>query len=345
MMKRSKNILVGYSLKPKLLAIAMATLCFFSYHSKIMAYERAKIIDLDTEFQYNKPWYKPGKSDEENLKLLVGVIEQSTTGKKILAKAKQKAAEKGETLYDILKIGEGSLTDTTLIRRFQASDPTKVMYETKSRVFVNKYLNLLDASLDLAHELTHYTFREAFNPYVPQFSMRDFIAGTVEGKGGEVDAFLVECKVYLEIFPNKNDSRSSCLKIKDPVTGLLSRERGIEEFYRIGKHYDEFHKNIEKYKMQKSDFPKISNVEAQFISSAWGVPYPLAAYREYVNIMDRVCKNDSNRLALLQQKLNRAPASADSDSKLQAPDEVKTISSMYQSMNEDYKGRCQNFFP
>jgi hypothetical protein len=340
-----KNILVGYSLKHKFLVCSLNAIVLLSLHKPTFAYERAKVIDLDTEFQYNKSWFKASKSDEENLKLLVGVIEQSTTGKKILAKAKQKAAEKGETLYDILKIGEGSLTDTTLIRRFQASDPTKVMYETKSRVYVNKYLNLLDASLDLAHELTHYTFREAFNPYVPQFSMREFIAGTVEGKGGEVDAFLIECKVYLEIFPNKNDSRSSCLKIKDPVTGLLSRERGIEEFYRVGKHFDEFQKNIEKYKMQKSDFPKISNVEAQFISSAWGVPYPLAAYREYVNIMDRVCKNDSNRLALLQQKLNRAPASADSDSKLQVPDEVKTISSMYQSMNEDYKGRCQNFFP
>lgn len=296
---------------------------------------RSKVIDVDQDLQFSKAWYHTGKSDEENLKLLVAVLKKSPTGIKILEKAQTKAYEKGETLFDVLRIGDGSLTDTTLVRRFSASDPTKVMYETKSKVYVNRHLNLLDASLDLAHELTHFTFREAFNPYVPRFSMKDFIGGTVEGKGGEVDAFLVECKVYYELFPNKNENRSSCAKIKDPVTGELSREKGIEEFYRIGKHFDEFHKNIERYKLLKQDFPKVTKSDAQFISSAWGVPYPLAAFREYVNIMDRVCKNDSNRLALLQQKLGRQPAS----------DEVNTIQATYRTMSEEYNGRCQLFQP
>lgn len=296
---------------------------------------RSKVIDIDQELQFTKPWFQLGKSDEENLKLLVTVLKKSPTGIKILEKAQSKAYEKGETLFDILRIGDGSLTDTTLVRRFSASDPTKVMYETKSKVFVNKNLNLLDASLDLAHELTHFTFREPFNPYVPKFSMKDFIGSTVEGKGGEVDAFLVECKVYYELFPNKNENRSSCSKIKDPSTGELSRDKGIEEFYRIGKHYDEFHKSVERYKLQKMDFPKVTKSDAQFISSAWGVPYPLAAFREYVNIMDRVCKNDSNRLALLQQKIGRQPAS----------DEVNTIQATYRSMSEEYNGRCQMFLP
>lgn len=294
---------------------------------------RNKIIDIDQDVQFSKSWYNAQKSDEENLKLLVTVLKKSSTGTKILEKAQAKAYEKGETLYDVLRIGDGSLTDTTLVRRFSASDPTKVMYETKSKVYVNRHLNLLDASLDLAHELTHFTFREAFNPYAPRFAMKDFIGGTVEGKGGEVDAFLVECKVYYELFPNKNENRSSCAKIKDPVTGELSREKGIEEFYRIGKHYEEFHKNIERYKLQKVDFPKVSKTDAQFISSAWGVPYPLAAVREYVNIMDRVCKNDSNRLALLQQKIGRQPAS----------DEISTIQATYRTMSEEYNGRCQLF--
>lgn len=294
---------------------------------------RSKVIDIDQEFQFNKAWFHPQKTEEENLKLLVEVLKKSTTGKRILEKAQQKAAEKGELLLDILRVADGSLTDTTLVRRFSASDPTKVIYETKSKVFVNRHLNLLDASLDLAHELTHYTFREPFNPYVPKFSMKDFISGTVEGKGGEVDAFLVECKVYYELFPSKNEARSSCAKIKDPNTGELSRERGIEEFYRIGKHFEDFHKNIERYKLAKSDFPKVTKSDAQFISSAWGVPYPMAAFREYVNIMDRVCKNDSNRLALLQQKLGRQPAS----------DEVNTIQATYRTMSEEFNGRCQLF--
>ncbi len=294
---------------------------------------RSKIIDVDQEVNFSKSWYQSKRSDEENLKILVNVLKKSSTGVKILEKAQAKAYEKGETLFDILRIGDGSLTDTTLVRRFSASDPTKVIYETKSKVYVNRHLNLLDASLDLAHELTHFTFREAFNPYVPKFSMRDFIAGTVEGKGGEVDAFLVECKVYYELFPSKDENRSSCSKIKDANTGELSREKGIEEFYRIGKHYEEFHKNIERYKLKSTDFPKVTNSEAQFVSSAWSVPYPLAAFREYVNIMDRVCKNDSNRLAILQKKIGRQPAS----------DEINTILASYRTMSEEYNGRCHLF--
>lgn len=304
-------------------------------HAQTNYVGRSKVIDVDQDLQFSKSWFQASKSDEDNLKLLLTVLKKSQTGIKILEKAQTKAYEKGETLLDVLRIGDGSLTDTTLVRRFSASDPTKVIYETKSKVYINRHLNLLDASLDLAHELTHFTFREAFNPYVPKFSMKEFIAGTVEGKGGEVDAFLIECKVYYELFPNKNENRSSCAKIKDAHSGELSREKGIEEFYRIGKHFDEFHKNIERYKLAKMDFPKVNKTDAQFISSAWGVPYPLAAFREYVNIMDRVCKNDSNRLSLLQQKIGRQPAS----------DEVNTIQATYRTMSEEYNGRCQFFLP
>ncbi len=308
-----------------------------------------KTIDIEDDGHYDRPWYKSGRSDEENLKVLIDLISKSSTGKLILQKAASKAAEKGETLIDVLAVGEGSLTDTTLVRKFSAYDPTKVMFETKSKVFVNRYLNTLDASLDLAHELTHYTFREAFNPYIPQFSLKDFIRSTVEGKGGEVDAFLIECKVLNEIVRTKNSNRFHCQKITD-TSGELSRDRGIAEFYRIGKHFSDFAKNIEKYKLQKADFPKVTSDEAVFISSAWGVPYPLAAFREYVNIMDRVCKNDYNRLALIEKKVNRFPASSDvgaifSSEKAQSTDEVNRIQSMYRTMNEEFKGRCGLFMP
>ncbi|MBP9681218.1 MAG: hypothetical protein KBD76_07420 [Bacteriovorax sp.] len=288
----------------------------------------------DEELNFNEPWYQKNRSDEENFKRLVKRLEKVSSGKKILDKATEKAAQKGLTLYDVIAIGEGSLTDTTLIRRFSASNPSQVMYETKSKVYLNRHLKTLDAILDFAHELTHYTYREAFNPYDHHFALKDFIKGTVEGRGGEVDAYIVECNVLFELFPRSAAGRSNCQKVFDKKLGSLSKEMGIQEFYKVGNHYNDFKKEIEKHSLSEKDMPQATDAEALFISSAWGLPYPVAAVKEYTNIMDRVCKNDQNRLSLMQNKITRAPAS------IAEGDEGRNA---YKTMFEDFRIRCEKF--
>ena len=290
-----------------------------------------KVIDVDEEINYNEPWYQKNRSDEENFKRLVQELNKVPTGKKVIDKATEKAGQRGFTLYDVVAIGDGSLTDTTLIRRFAASNPDQVMYETKSKVYLNKHLRTLDALLDFAHELTHYTYREAFNPYDHHFALKDFIKGTVEGRGGEVDAYMVECKVLFELLPGNSSGRSNCFKVYDKKLGTVSKELGVQEFYKVGNHYGDFKKDIEKFSLNEKDLPRASEGNALFISSAWGLPYPVAAVKEYTNIMDRVCKNDQNRLQLMQNKINRAPAS-DTGSK-----------EAYKTMFEDFKIRCDKF--
>ena len=290
-----------------------------------------KVIDVDEEINYNEPWYQKNRSDEENFKRLVQALNKVPTGKKVIDKATEKAGQRGFTLYDVVAIGDGSLTDTTLIRRFAASNPDQVMYETKSKVYLNKHLRTLDALLDFAHELTHYTYREAFNPYDHHFALKDFIKGTVEGRGGEVDAYMVECKVLFELLPGESSGRSNCFKVYDKKLGTVSKELGVQEFYKVGNHYGDFKKDIEKFSLNEKDLPRASEGNALFISSAWGLPYPVAAVKEYTNIMDRVCKNDQNRLQLMQNKINRAPAS-DTGSK-----------EAYKTMFEDFKIRCDKF--
>jgi hypothetical protein len=292
-----------------------------------------KVFSIDEELNLNEPWYKKERTDEENFKRLVTGLSKLPTGKKVIEKATEKAAQKGFTLYDVIAIGDGSLTDTTLIRRFSASNPTQVMYETKSKVYLNRHLKTLDAVLDFAHELTHYTYREAFNPYDHHFALKDFIKGTVEGRGGEVDAYLVECKVLFELFPGSGNTRSNCFKVFDKKAGTVSKELGVHEFYKVGMHYGEFKKDIEKFSLTEKDMPETTNGEANFISSAWGLPYPVAAVKEYANIMERVCKNDQNRLSLIQNKITRAPAS-DTESR-----------EAYKTMFEDFKIRCEKFTP
>jgi hypothetical protein len=149
--------------------IAILLLSTFSTHAE------HKVIDVEDELNFSEPWYQKSRSDEDNFKRLVKGLEKIPTGKTVIEKATEKASQKGFTLYDIVAIGDGSLTDTTLIRRFSASNPQQVMYETKSKVFLNRHLRTLDALLDFAHELTHYTYREAFNPYDFHFALKDFI--------------------------------------------------------------------------------------------------------------------------------------------------------------------------
>lgn len=299
-----------------------------------------KVIDVDEPINFNEPWYKRNRTDEENFRRLVNALKAVPSGKSIIEKATEKAAQRGFTLYDVVAIGDGSLTDTTLIRRFAATNPSQVIYETKSKVFLNRHLRTMDALLDFAHELTHYTYREAFNPYDHQFALKDFIKGTVEGRGGEVDAYMVECKVLFELIPGSSSGRSHCLKVFDKKMGSVSKELGVQEFYKIGAHYKDFKKDIERYSLNEKDLPQASEGEAYFISSAWGLPYPVAAIKEYTNIMDRVCRNDQNRLTMMQNKLTRMPASA-----IGAELENSESQKAYRLMFEDYRVRCEKFLP
>jgi hypothetical protein len=309
---------------------------FFTPHNR--AFAEFKVIDVDEEINFNEGWYKKSRSDEENFKRLVNELKTIPSGKSIIEKAIEKAALKGFTLYDVVAIGDGSLTDTTLIRRFSAANPAIVIYETKSKVYLNRHLKTLDALLDFAHELTHYTYREAFNPYDHHFALKDFIKGTVEGRGGEVDAYMVECKVFFELFPGSSSGQSNCLKVFDKKLGTVSKEMGIQEFYKIGTHFRNFKKDIEKFSINERDLPQASEAEALFISSAWGLPYPVAAVKEYTNIMDRVCKNDQNRLTLMENKITRSPANSNS-----LDHDLKEGQTAYKKMFEDYKLRCEKF--
>lgn len=314
----------------ELLLLAFYHILFLS-NSAVRA-EHSSFTIGDDQLNYNEPWYSPKKSEEENFKRLVKGLEKIPTGKKVIEKATEKAAQKGLTLYDVITTGDGSLTDTTLVRRFSASNPSEVMYETKSKVYLNRHLKTLDAILDFAHELTHFTYRDAFNPYDHHFALKDFIKGTVEGRGGEVDAYLVECKVMFELFPGEGAGRSSCMKVYDKKLGGVSKELGVREFYKVGTHFPDFKKDIERFSLTEKDMPEATNAESYFISSAYGLPYPVAAVKEFTNIMERVCKNDQNRLTLMQNKIARAPAS----------DGARET---YKTMFEDFKLRCEKFVP
>ncbi len=277
---------------------------FFATHAWAV---QEKTIHVEGRMSSTKSWMEYSSSQDTNLRKLFELLSRSEAGDKLIKEAQQKAARTGFLLSDVIKIGESSLTDTTLVRKFSPTSPEHVIYESKSVVFINRHLAWDDAILDLAHELTHYVYREGFNPYSDSFNAKDFIASTIEGSGGEVQAFLTECRVQQELFSKRVQTRSNCQKIQDGNRELSFR-KAVELFYHVGSYYETFHGQLKK-KNIASSFSDLKPEKINFISSAYGVPYPVAALMEYDLVINKVCENDKKRLAYMQQGTGRGPAS------------------------------------
>lgn len=268
-----------------------------------------KHVHVQGSMSSARTWMDYTSSQELNLKKLLELLSRSETGSRIIKEARYKASRGGLTLEDVIKVGESSLTDTTLVRKFSPHSPEHVIYESRSVVYVNRNLAWDDALLDLAHELTHYVYRESFNPYAETFNASDFIKSTIEGSGGEVQAFLTECRVLRELFSKNIQSRSNCQKIEDDK-GNLSHTKAVELFYHVGSYFDGLQKQLQKREIASS-FSDLKPEKINFVSSAYGVPYPVAALMEYDLVVNKVCENDKKRLAYMQQGPKRGPAAAD----------------------------------
>jgi hypothetical protein len=271
-----------------------------------------KTIHVEGPMSRGRAWMEYTSSQQLNLKKLIELLSRSETGDKLIKEASYKASRQGLSIEDVIKVGESSLTDTTLVRKFSPHSPEHVIYETRSVVFINRSLAWDDALLDLAHELTHYVYRESFNPYAESFNARDFIKSTIEGNGGEVQAFLTECRVLKELFSRKSQTRSNCSKIEDSF-GQISYTKAVELFYHVGSYFEGLQGQLKKRKIA-DDFDNLRPEKINFISSAYGVPYPVAALMEYDLVVNKVCENDRKRLAYMQQSgpkrsTDRSPAS------------------------------------
>jgi hypothetical protein len=283
-----------------------------------------KTLHVEGSFE-KKTWMEYTSSSELNLKKLIELLSRSATGSQLIKEAQYKASRLGQTLTDVIKVGEGSLTDTTLVRKFSPQSPMHVIFESRSIVYINRHLAWDDALLDLAHELTHFVYRESFNPYAENFNVKDFIKGTIEGQGGEVQAFLTECRVLRELFSRQNANRSHCQKIEDDQ-GILSYTKAVDLFYHVGSYFDSLKGQLEKRDVASS-FSSLKPEKINFISSAYGVPYPVAALMEYDLVVNKVCENDKKRLAYMQQGPQRGPAAT-------TPDQEKFLQS--------YTNRCHS---
>ncbi len=257
-------------------------------------------------------WAKYSQDPETNIARLLSILNRSPRARKVIQLASRKAAKSGKRLIEIVHPGEGSLTDTTLTRHFDRSNPLSIHYSSSAKIYLNQNHQFEDALLDLIHELSHYAYKLDFNPYAPNFNAENFIRSTIEAPGGELNAFLVECQVSQELFARKRVSHKLCgdlMEIQDPAA---KRQYALKAFYQMGDHFKLFHQYLSDNRMEE-DFPLVSKAPSLLISSAYGLPYPLAAIQEYEGILQTVCRNDFKRLVLLKRSVNavvgRRPAS------------------------------------
>lgn len=292
-----------------------------------------KTLYVERNYTVRTKWVDIAPRQADSLKEIIELLSKSKTGNTILKLAQSKAAEYGKTLEEVIIPGDTSITDTTLVRKFSASRPSHVVYEVKSKVYLSRHLSVVEAVLDLAHELTHFVYRTPFNPYRGDFTLEKFVKSTVEGRGGEVEAYLTECTVLAELFPKKSQYHENCNRVIDERSGKYSMRKGIERFYRVGSFYKKFDKELTIYGITAKNLPELSDSQTLFFSSAYGLPYPVAALREFVSIMGRACENDLKRLSIFKQNIDRLPAS-----KIIDPSETN-----YRKLSSQYNDRCRHF--
>ena len=60
-------------------------------------------------------------------------------------------------------------------------------------------------------------------PGPPDRELDKFIKSTIDGKGGEVEAYLVECQVAKELIYKQSIGQSNCYNIYNQAKGKFSR--------------------------------------------------------------------------------------------------------------------------
>src|SRR3989339_799290 len=299
-----------------------------------------RVLHTESNLNSKTRWILIHKDPQEAIRLLFSTLQKSKIGREIAKQAKAKAGQHGKTLLDVVRPGKTSICDTTLVRRFSKSNPDQVVYESESIVYLDRNLSVINAIVDLAHELTHYIYKTPFNPYKLNFTVKEFIQSTIEGKGGEVEAYIAECGVLYDLFPQEAAQHSNCEKIVDTNSNKFSKKKGIVAFYKIGQQFSEFKGQLKDYGVEAAAFIHLSEEAPMFISSAYDRPYPEAAFLEYRSIMQRACENDFQRLGVMQK-------SVDSDiGKMREPASISEQFSKqrtFEYMQGSYLRRCSKF--
>ncbi len=240
-------------------------------------------------------------SREWSLPELLELLRTTPTGKALLAKAQ---AKDQKFLTQIYK-GRVSFTENTYSRSYSLLDGQEEIHVSET-ITIGDSLAKSDAVVDLAHELTHFAYKQFMSPYHLELTKTEFIHNGIEGRGGELDAFAVECRVAWELqkkylnFPD----HSLCKHYRVGELGF-SRALAKQDYYAVGKIVSKSDASL------LQSFPAYSQKLPVFTSSYAHLPYPLALAKEYEDTRRSACENNAKKYKLIasQSTKGRAPSS------------------------------------
>ncbi len=257
----------------------------------------ALLLFLSLSAEAASVWNRSWDSVDE----LVIVLETVPSGRTLWREALKRDPE----LRQKIRRARSSFTESTYIRSFRVDDAMGAV-SLRHDIYLGEKLTLGEAVLDLAHELHHYLNRQVADPYNPSLKEEEFIRNGIEGPGGELEAFEVECGVAWDLtvrydgFPD----HPLCGRYRVGEKGF-HREQARRDYYAVGTALPGLVTKLSK----ASDLPLLSSSGVVFRSGHAGVAYPLALVREFADTLNAACRNNDRKARMIASHGGRAPAS------------------------------------
>lgn len=222
-------------------------------------------------------------------------LEQSSRGKVAIERAlKFWEVKKPSQLKPFIVLSDVSKTDAVISRSLDPKTQNEIK-KREVRVLLRSDLAEEDLLLDLAHELAHAVEPPQWDPYDPELSPARYMAQSLEGAGGEIEAVYQECVVARELKLSNEKLRCDRYLKENYKNGSqqVSLVQISQDFYRVGEHYSEV---LDALGSSAAEFKYLSSDDPVLISSTGQAPYPVALLAEYQELTETACANSRNRL-------------------------------------------------
>jgi hypothetical protein len=242
-------------------------------------------------------WFKAWSSPAELAEVLRSVPE----GRNLLA-----AAEKKDSAFmGKVSAGPASATETALEGKYVPLEG-KADLQRRSSITIKQGLPLSDAVADLAHELVHFTRRAALDPYQEDFDLGKLVRRGIEGEGGELEAFTLECQVAAALEKAHASFPAHQTGARYRSGGAFQKEKARADYYALGTWLPKAGAAL------KKAFPELTPFEPVFVSGVSAKPYPLSLAEEFRKTRQATCESNRWRYKASAQAGNASGAPASS---------------------------------
>ena len=222
------------------------------------------------------------------LQSLLLKIERTEHGRQLLKDARKRDPD----FMDKVKLSHVSHTETVFSRAYSL-DSNREILQVEKFIQLRENMPFLELLYDFVHELVHFTYQEPQNPYNFSSKIDDFIQNGISGRGGELEAFQMECFISWELETQESiPSHRLCDRYRGAGEDIFLSKVAEREFYTLGSYYREL-------SHLQEELPFLSKGRVRFRSSLNMVPYPIYFRNEFISLRKQACDNNRRKKHLL----------------------------------------------